>query len=97
MFFCKQKTAYELRISDWSSDVCSSDLPTGELYTPPNSFYNANIFGRIAATSFGDVNPRTNLPWTRADLAQFNGGNWALRVEAVGEERKSVEWGKRCR
>src|SRR3546814_6724957 len=28
-FFCfKQKTAYELRISDWSSDVCSSDLAT---------------------------------------------------------------------
>src|SRR3546814_9570662 len=26
-FFFKQKTAYELRISDWSSDVCSSDLP----------------------------------------------------------------------
>src|SRR3546814_10675134 len=27
-FFCvKQKTAYEMRISDWSSDVCSSDLP----------------------------------------------------------------------
>src|SRR3546814_9285252 len=25
-FFCKQKTAYEVRISDWSSDVCSSDL-----------------------------------------------------------------------
>src|SRR3546814_7872259 len=26
VFFCKQKTAYEMRISDWSSDVCSSDL-----------------------------------------------------------------------
>src|SRR3546814_11381190 len=26
MFFYKQKTAYEMRISDWSSDVCSSDL-----------------------------------------------------------------------
>src|SRR3546814_7190196 len=26
-FFFKQKTAYEMRISDWSSDVCSSDLP----------------------------------------------------------------------
>src|SRR3546814_1916337 len=26
MFFFKQKTAYEMRISDWSSDVCSSDL-----------------------------------------------------------------------
>src|SRR3546814_6147295 len=29
-FFFKQKTAYEMRISDWSSDVCSSDLPRGE-------------------------------------------------------------------
>src|SRR3546814_2001510 len=27
-FFFKQKSAYELRISDWSSDVCSSDLVT---------------------------------------------------------------------
>src|SRR3546814_5684011 len=27
-FFFKQKTAYEMRISDWSSDVCSSDLHT---------------------------------------------------------------------
>src|SRR3546814_20390740 len=30
-FFFKQKTAYEMRISDWSSDVCSSDLPTSAL------------------------------------------------------------------
>src|SRR3546814_7024269 len=28
VFFFKQKTAYEMRISDWSSDVCSSDLLT---------------------------------------------------------------------
>src|SRR3546814_18621779 len=28
-FFFKQKTAYEMRISDWSSDVCSSDLHVG--------------------------------------------------------------------
>src|SRR3546814_6193004 len=40
-FFFKQKTAYELRISDWSSDVCSSDL--GGL-----------IFGMTAAL-FGDI------------------------------------------
>src|SRR3546814_9727922 len=31
VFFFKQKTAYEMRISDWSSDVCSSDLPVGGL------------------------------------------------------------------
>src|SRR3546814_13041140 len=29
-FFFKQKTAYEMRISDWSSDVCSSDLQLSE-------------------------------------------------------------------
>src|SRR3546814_2585395 len=31
-FFFKQKTAYEMRISDWSSDVCSSDLETSSGY-----------------------------------------------------------------
>src|SRR3546814_5820412 len=31
VFFFKQKTAYEMRISDWSSDVCSSDLVEGNL------------------------------------------------------------------
>src|SRR3546814_5322454 len=30
VFFFKQKTAYEMRISDWSSDVCSSDLHLDE-------------------------------------------------------------------
>src|SRR3546814_18381207 len=37
-FFFKQKTAYEMRISDWSSDVCSSDLrgaPRGGDVPPP--------------------------------------------------------------
>src|SRR3546814_3687720 len=31
VFFFKQKTAYEMRISDWSSDVCSSDLEQRQL------------------------------------------------------------------
>src|SRR3546814_6984497 len=31
-FFFKQKTAYEMRISDWSSDVCSSDLWRGSAH-----------------------------------------------------------------
>src|SRR3546814_8043213 len=31
VFFFKQKTAYEMRISDWSSDVCSSDLRVASL------------------------------------------------------------------
>src|SRR3546814_4099866 len=32
VFFFKQKTAYDMRISDWSSDVCSSDL--ADIYGP---------------------------------------------------------------
>src|SRR3546814_5706226 len=34
MFVFKQKTAYEMRISDWSSDVCSSDLPSHGIEEP---------------------------------------------------------------
>src|SRR3546814_10687110 len=42
-FFFKQKTAYEMRISDWSSDVCSSDLldvPEGHLCCGSAGTYN---------------------------------------------------------
>src|SRR3546814_5535578 len=35
VFFFKQKTAYEMRISDWSSDVCSSDLMSCRCPRPP--------------------------------------------------------------
>src|SRR3546814_4350797 len=34
VFFFKQKTAYEMRISDWSSDVCSSDLQAHPVAVP---------------------------------------------------------------
>src|SRR3546814_5595549 len=34
-FFFKQKTAYDMRISDWSSDVCSSDLSSRTLQPSP--------------------------------------------------------------
>src|SRR3546814_2268393 len=40
-FFFKQKTAYEMRISDWSSDVCSSDLPRNEVWMT-----RLNVIGR---------------------------------------------------
>src|SRR3546814_221951 len=44
-FFFKQKTAYERRISDWSSDVCSSDLTGAPLAAP-----SANASGRVSPT-----------------------------------------------
>src|SRR3546814_2016089 len=45
-FFFKQKTAYEMRISDWSSDVCSSDLPLGHRALP-----------RVVLVCVADVGP----------------------------------------
>src|SRR3546814_6247105 len=46
-FFFKQKTAYELRISDWSSDVCSSDLPHTGIDRPPvGKFDDRAVSGR---------------------------------------------------
>src|SRR3546814_3445124 len=43
-FFFKQKTAYEMRISDWSSDVCSSDL-LGEAVGVDHSFARQRLIG----------------------------------------------------
>src|SRR3546814_3495801 len=46
LFFFKQKTAYELRISDWSSDVCSSDLgPTARLVSTGHAAQPATCGG----------------------------------------------------
>src|SRR3546814_3269933 len=52
-FFFKQKTAYEMRISDWSSDVCSSDLVSGNSGRSARSSSQVNSDGvgkrRLAA------------------------------------------------
>src|SRR3546814_6345493 len=53
-FFFKQKTAYEVRISDWSSDVCSSDLhprsrPASKK-APPQQEVLATITGKMLKT-----------------------------------------------
>src|SRR3546814_9495797 len=47
LLFFKQKTAYELRISDWSSDVCSSDLTNGGHYTAVTVFAKCQSLGSI--------------------------------------------------
>src|SRR3546814_19927653 len=49
VFFFKQKTAYEMRISDWSSDVCSSDLVVNLTITLPRhrGFLQWSVGGRV--------------------------------------------------
>src|SRR3546814_4595732 len=43
VFFFKQKTAYEMRISDWSSDVCSSDLIETVAHNTPDKIHTIVI------------------------------------------------------
>src|SRR3546814_2604252 len=45
-FFFKQKTAYEMRISDWSSDVCSSDLQIFGAFDGDGAFRASDLFER---------------------------------------------------
>src|SRR3546814_1543332 len=62
-FFCKQKTAYELRISDWSSDVCSSDLLIHvwpETMTTLAMVLTAVVFCALAGIPVGILAARSN-------------------------------------
>src|SRR3546814_3185903 len=52
-FFFKQKTAYEMRISDWSSDVCSSDLSDPIAKSPLLSMTPDAMAGQIATAASG--------------------------------------------
>src|SRR3546814_15827594 len=47
-FFFKQKTAYEMRISDWSSDVCSSDLAFGCVLALAPGLHHERVVDRHA-------------------------------------------------
>src|SRR3546814_6466665 len=64
-FFFKQKTAYEMRISDWSSDVCSSDLPRSATASPPGSAESGPRWRALAKAPASDERRRTARPSRR--------------------------------
>src|SRR3546814_10598376 len=77
-FFFKQKTAYEMRISDWSSDVCSSDLAperypaAAALRLAPGSARTDGI-GRRAGLRSGDGRGAEGAGQRRRDPHQHQG------------------------
>src|SRR3546814_10065791 len=85
MFFFKQKTAYEMRISDWSSDVCSSDLLNvlARLAYGRHQLYFVMQIGR-----FKRVFELQGLPWL------YN----SYRICGLAEKERSEERrvGKEC-
>src|SRR3546814_17205300 len=93
-FFFKQKTAYEMRISDWSSDVCSSDLGKskvkGALIRPSGTFSREREKGLMRG-GFGFARGVRGLGWVGRGLGEqlgeergqgFGGGG----VEGVGAD-----------
>src|SRR3546814_3334962 len=61
-FFFKQKTAYEMRISDWSSDVCSSDLMrVSPFAVVPNRIGDSRAIGALASRGRGRTSAGTAL------------------------------------
>src|SRR3546814_2693478 len=101
-FFFKQKTAYEMRISDWSSDVCSSDLVEQLEIIEAQHVHQP----RGASLILGEVEPAVELPLRLADgrldarntvLDQGNvtafGHEGDLVLEVRSEERRV---GKEC-
>src|SRR3546814_1279636 len=76
-FFFKQKTAYEMRISDWSSDVCSSDLVAFDPTTSERTF-------RLALYE----NPAVMLIPDLVRRLQSTGPNIRIAVVAPDRERK---------
>src|SRR3546814_11291682 len=86
-FFFKQKTAYEMRISDWSSDVCSSDLSD-------DHHFGTTIEGDRRRTFFGEASfagKTGRTSWLagaafQADIfrpVQFSGFNYSYTVLAL--------------
>src|SRR3546814_3754750 len=97
-FFFKQKTAYEMSISDWSSDVCSSDLAADERHHrtelhAAGAFALAGAFSRRTAEggekAAGQVNARIGQ-FGRAG-ARLGAGQFRQRTRS--EERRV---GKEC-
>src|SRR3546814_7228359 len=98
LFFFKQKTAYEMRISDWSSDVCSSDLGA---HLPPVRRQTHNVgdgarLVRIGEQDRAAEHPRR--PWQQAHdrLADYRlaGPGFAdqrHRAAAADLERHAVD------
>src|SRR3546814_1342763 len=83
-FFFKQKTAYEMRISDWSSDVCSSDL----------AIWLAALPVKPRAVIFDTTIAGIALPWASllADLAPAR-LPLVIAMRSRSEERRV---GKEC-
>src|SRR3546814_13285471 len=94
VFFFKQKTAYEMRISDWSSDVCSSDLSSGGAIGSSDLDSGAVIASQPTIRMKRRTSPAKPRPTQRSRRRQRGlAGGAAAPVGGRSEERRV---GKEC-
>src|SRR3546814_17501338 len=81
LFFFKQKPAYEMRISDWSSDICSSDLDGVDIARDAD--------GRPAVTDF------VTGEWMRYSIEAPAAGRWTATIGARSAQGGTLALGDR--
>src|SRR3546814_2605055 len=97
IFFFKQKTAYEMRISDWSSDVCSSDLkwayPPAQSQPSSSRARSPDAHRRNGTAELLCSGETTTIPSSPGDTgAQLDGSSTSSMKRSL--DRKSVVKGK---
>src|SRR3546814_13145837 len=84
-FFFKQKTAYEMRISDWSSDVCSSDLQLAKQIGRPDL---GVMIGRSAQANSLDAVEVSGFPTVRVPAGHES--NWTF-IHAITRQESQFD------
>src|SRR3546814_9553937 len=94
ILFFKQKTAYERRISDWSSDVCSSDLIAGgaTVERAVNTGFATSDWLTFNLHQFDATNAKRVTDAINAAIpnsaSMIDGASIAIRASGNGDERK---------
>src|SRR3546814_16766723 len=93
VFFFKQKTAYDMRISDWSSDVCSSDLFFAGGRQSRRDQGDRGAEGRSVIRQHAPFEHGRNRADHRHQAARYQLAAISAR-QRRRQDRKSVVWGK---
>src|SRR3546814_1631688 len=93
-FFFKQKTAYEMRMSDWSSDVCSSDLASSSARSPMAAISSCSTDSFDSSsrteTSLSSVGFDPSSGSTAGTCASYSRSRRTIRQSSSSETESSI-------
>src|SRR3546814_3850343 len=90
-FFFKQKTAYEMRISDWSSDVCSSDLLRSSGETTNEDQHRGGLHARRGAPRDGASRSDAASRQICRDDGRYDGSGRASRTDRTDDAKLGAD------